>query len=640
MRPVCRTTLLCFLFALASCESTSASAGATTTVCATDTYGESDDSGGADDGCMFVPYCNEGEDDGPTDKLDLGNFPDLGCDPNCPPPPEFSAPVAPYAVWEHHSATDTYYRYASEMEIEVHGWAPGTVLMSAETSVAGLTNGSSSLTLGIPLGSPTGAITIEAIALSKAQTRNDAWYVTAEDAATGPLSQVFRPDFHLFLPTWVDFEVLRRPPGTDVFIWAYGDSHGGVAIRGLMASQEFSILGPTTELWLETLPPDHAGVLVSTPVFGTTDFDNILNHWIDVIVTACDGEDCNFDTNLPVEPGNCGDCLDNDQDVHTDTNDLFCKHRSDFGCNGVGDHNHRWENSKNFAVMPDIEWCTTMKLDGMPWHAEVNMKASSASAMINAIPMALEWMHDRGLEQDVEVPNNVATIRHRMAYCVFAPDVEAAGDCIDDDAACPSMYQLGGVTHVLAAEEGSASNAYFHKLWVEFDQAAATLEDEGVTPKPVAMLTSIYSGDLVDGIAWVVGYAGSAGGLDWQNPPELGPTILEAEHFVFPNVAHELGHALGLSHTVDNGAPVNRGGFMQATSPFPPYSLLGPSLNPNAGYGVTNQWLNWAIRIGDKTVPRPNGFAWTGCASDNDCPSQLECRFFSASAPGVCRWPL
>lgn len=636
MRPArCTVVLACLVSA---CETPQS--GTTTTVCATDDVGETLGGSESDDGCMFVPYCAEGEDDGPTDKLDLGSFADLGCEPDCPPPPGFDPPDPPFADWAYHSDTDTYYRYASETELEVHGWGTGTILLSAETSVAGLTNGSSSLRLGIPVGSPTGGITLESVTLSKAQTRNDAWYLTVEDTAVGPVASAFRPDFHLYLPSWVDFELLRRPTGTDMFVWAYGDSHGGVAVQAMTADQEFSILGPSTELWLETLPPDHSGVLVVTPVFGTTDFDVVLDHWIAVLSAYCDTNDCDLDPNIPVAPGNCGDCIDNDQDAALDTNDLFCKHRTDFGCDGLAPHNHRWEDSKDFAMMPDIGWCTAMKVDGMPWHADVNMKASSAAGLLNAIPMALEWMHEQGLEQSVDVPDDVPTIRHRMSYCVFEVDTAAATACINDAQECPAYYHLGGVSGTVPAYENSASNAYFQNLWTEFDQAAATLEAEGVTAKPVAMLSSIYSGDLVDGIQWVAGYAGSTGDLGWQIPVRLGATIVEADQFVFPIVAHELGHALGLSHTVDNGPPVNLGGFMQSNAPFSVLSLLGPSENPTSGYGHANQWLNWSSNIGDKTRPRPNAFGWVGCEDNGDCPTQLECWTFIANTPGVCRWPL
>lgn len=585
---------------------------------------------------MFVPECAEDEDEGPTEKFDLVLFGDLGCEPDCPPPPGVDPPIFPFADWDYHSGTDTYYRYASETELEVHDWVAGTILMSTNTNVDALTNGSNSLTLGVPVGNPTGGITVEAIAISKAQTRNDAWYLTVEDAVVGPVAHAFRPDFHLFLPSWVDFEALSRPMGTDVFVWVYGDSHGGVAIRGMTADQEFSILGPTTGVWLETLPPDDAGVLVATPTFHTTGFDDILDHWIEVFTAFCDGADCDLEPDIPVDPGNCGDCIDNDQDSDLDTDDLFCKHRSDFGCDGFGDHNHRWENSKDFAMMPDIEWCTKMKVNGMPWQAEINMNAMTAAGLINAIPMALEWMHDQELEEAIETPDDLAIIRHRLSYCVFADDVEVAFDCIDDDGECPSFYQLGGVTHA-----DDASDAYFQKLWAEFDVATAMLEDEDVTPRPVAMLSSVYSGNLPDPIegALVIGETGTIGEIQWEKPFLLGSTMIESKYFYYTTVAHELGHALGLSHTtaIEIGTDEYTG-FMGGTSSL---SVLGPSVNVADGYGGSNQWFNWSVRIGDKTIPRPNAFAWTGCDHDNDCPTgQLECRIDTGETLGLCHWPL
>ena len=514
-----------------ACGSPSGSGGPATSACLDEVGDPSggDSSGDGEDSCLFVPYCAD-EDEGPTDKLDFEVYPDSGC-PGCAPPPPFDEDdlTIPSPEWERDLVTDTYYRYATELELEMHDWPVGTTLFAASNVVDALTQGSSStVTLALPLANQTGEISLTHIAVEKKRTRSDAWYVESEASVVGPIVSVARPEFYLFLPSWVDFADLSLPLATDVFIWMFADSHGGVAIQGMTASQEFSVLGPTTQMWLETRPPGSDGFLVVKPEFRETGFDAILGHWVDVLAGYCDEHDClglsELDPNIPIDPGNCGDCIDNDSDIDVDTGDIFCQHRVDFGCPDFDPHTHRWENSKDFAMLPDIVWCTQMHEDGMPWQTELYHKATSAAGLLNAIPMALEWMHGQELELEVEVPTNLPTIRYRLAYCVVAEDIIAADACRTDENACPPQYHMGGLGPTIdpGDENGPyfGMGIYFAALWNEFDEANHALEAEGIAPKPVAMLSSYYSGTLA---GETVGYTGSIGGLSIcpASPPPM-----------------------------------------------------------------------------------------------------------------------
>ncbi|PRQ02973.1 hypothetical protein ENSA5_19120 [Enhygromyxa salina] len=590
-----------------------------------------------DDGCLFLPGCAEDEDDGATEKLDMDrSYADLGCDPECPPPPEHEPLEPPHPVWLHHETSDTYYRHASEMELEVHSWPVGTTIMSAAANVDALVNGTDrTVSLGLPLATTTGRLEFETLDITRRRTKMDVWNVSSRDAPAGPVVDAFRPEVHMFLPNWVNLDSLHRgvPPGTQVFAVAFADSHGGVAIQGLNADQDFFISGPTTKIWLEVLPPDGSGVLISKPELHTTGFDDVLSHWIELAAEQCDNTTCAWESDLDEEdPANCGDCVDNDADADVDAADLACRDRSDYGCDGYGPHNHRWENSKDFAEMPDIEWCTQMAEDGLPWHTELYAKASLAAAMLNAIPAAVS------LHPDYEIPADVATVRYRFAYCVFADSVEDAHECVSDGSICPSDYALAGVTHIIDTDSPE-SRAYFRALWDEFDVAMAKLEDQGVTAKPVAMLSGVYSGNIDDPVSLTDGIVGLApvGELSAHlMAGGLGASMVESSYFVYIPIAHELGHLLGLSHT-DVDPHFNQFGFMKMTVPAPPYAILGPSLDPGQGYQYTSQWSLWVAKIGDKSTPRPNAFAHTGCSVNADCPSQLEC--WNAGADGICRYP-
>jgi hypothetical protein len=139
--------------ALAACGTPDMStSGSSDTICVEEGFDATSAGDETSEGCLFVPFCAELEDVGSTDKLDLGFGPDLPCEPDCPPPPPI--PVVPeltVAEWDYDHSTDTYYRHASESELDEHGWVPGTVLISADTSVAALTNARGSFLLGIPV---------------------------------------------------------------------------------------------------------------------------------------------------------------------------------------------------------------------------------------------------------------------------------------------------------------------------------------------------------------------------------------------------------------------------------------------------------------------------------------------------------
>jgi hypothetical protein len=639
------------VLAIAACGQNSGSDD----VCPADEIGDqSPDDTGDDGGCQFLPECNDDEDEGPSEKFDLQPDTDLDCTPDCPLPEGLPTPLPPqtYPTWLIDTNTGTYYRFASEAELEVNGWAESTILLSAESTVDALVNGTTApVTFGLPVVDPTGEIQITPVSINRKATYHDVWYVTAEDAVVGPMVDAFRPDFHLFLPNWVNLNRLVRPVGTDAFMWAFGDSHGGVTVQAITATQEVFIAGPTVGVWLETLPPGDYGVLVATPKFDSIDFGGLMDHWEDVVGGFCAANVCSWAANADDEAANemenCSDGLDNDADCQIDGNDLACKHRNDFGCDTMAAHNHRWEDSKDFAILPDIEWCTSMKAQGMPWHSILYTEGTTAAALLNAVPMAfLHFKDDWQLAG--ELPPGIPSIHYRFAYCVFAPSVEDAVDCRNDAEACPEQYQLGGLGPLLQVTlptepVDAEQTAYFEALWREYDVAASRGATVGVTPKPVALLTGVWSGDIVgdDLMQNTVGLAGSIGDLEYheipRKPKVLGASVVEGNFLTYLRVAHEHGHSLGLSHTAN--ADPNPGndlfGFM-AGALSQPFAVLGPSADPpgTTGYGAPDQWTLWQTLIGDKGIPRPNGFGASGCTGDPDCAGVGFC--WNPGALGVC----
>ena len=586
------------LLGIAACNQNSGSGD----VCLADEIGDpSQDE--SDAGCHFLPECNDQEDEAPTEYFDLAQDVDLGCEPDCPPFPGQPAPLPPFPTWLTDTSTGSYYRFASDEELAVNGWPTSTMLISADSTVDALLNGTTApITFGLPLVGATGDIEIEPVTIDRKARYQDVWYVTSEESLVGPMTDAFRPEFHLFLPNWVDLDLLRRPVGTDAFLWAFGDSHGGVTVQAITATQEVFIAGPTVGVWLETQPPGTHGVLIAKPKLQTTDFDGLMDHWQNVVSDFCAENACSWEADpgdeAANEPANCGDGLDNDANCQIDSDDLFCKHRPDFGCDGMAAHNHRWEDSKDFAVLPDIQWCTRMKEQGMPWHSILYTESTTAAALLNAIPMAFFHFKDEW-QLSGELPVAIPRIHYRFAYCVFASSDEDAADCASNAAACPDEYELGGLGALIHVNVESEQLAYFEALWRQYDVGASLGAGESVTPKPVALLTGVWSGNVA-GVNLpddTVGLAGSIGALAMDQLPHhpeiLGASVVEANYLRFYRVAHEHGHSLGLSHTNDaDPDPMHVvNGFMAFPTPGST-AVLGPGVYApgTEGYGYSDQW--------------------------------------------------
>jgi hypothetical protein len=80
----------------------------------------------------------------------------------------------------------------------------------------------------------------------------------------------------------------------------------------------------------------------------------------------------------------------------------------------------------------------------------------------------------------------------------------------------------------------------------------------------------------------------------------------------------------GFMCTAQEGALVDPG----------PYAILGPAVNPQAGYGYASMWDAWVELIKLEHIPRANAFGHTGCEADIFCPFGFYCQ--NAGDLGYC----
>lgn len=613
------------------------------------------------EGCDYLPGCVGEEDTGGSPiSLDLPNT-DLPCEPDtvdptacCVPDPGggtgcyesagTSGPTDP--TWLADTVTGAYYRWATQTELDANDWPGGTVLMAYPVLADALVNGSNAAqTLPIPLPDPSGGgLVIEHVSVDRKTSESRVLFALSDSSggggATLPGPHAFRPEFHTFAPTWINPQRLVKPRGLDIFARAYGDSFGGVSIRGITPDVAFDFLGPTTAVFLEKLPPVSGGVLVGQLENGATGFDDVVDVTLGAAQELCDGGVCVWEPDPAPDAFNCGDCYDNDGIAGIDGADPACVHRPDFGCDDAPAHNHGWENTKTFALLPDLEWCTAKIDQGMPWHTELFALGKESALVLNLLA-------GTGAEAGYAVPSSLPTIRHTFSFCVTTTSESAALDCQWWGTGCPADYKLGDTgTSINPGSTSELETKLSVKAWEQLDSGADVASNAGLTPRPVNIALVTYAREILGTLGGnpTVGIA-FTGNLQASDAPvrlgTAGVEYTEEESNMLTRTPHEIGHTLGLYHTGTDPYFGERG-FMQKSEPPTAYPLaiLGPfqhDTNPiitTDDYGFSNEWLAWIANFPSKFMPRPQGFGHTGCGVDADCPAGTYCH--NAQAGGVC----
>ena len=564
---------------------------------------------GGDHGEPWVPGDGGADVTGDEPRLDVGVLPPEGDPSN-------------WQTVVQGSAT-TRYRSPTANEMSQYGWTSEHLLVVLPTTLftTKVTGAQATAAAYLPRhdvsqSRPQQGLDVQVVPLTRQWSTTAMPYYERTYPASGTVTtKVLHPRLAFYLPTGAS---TSNPP--DYFVSLVASSRGGVELLAGDEWERVSLRGPfkTTNgpFALDILPPSGTSFYVQK-----TEHDD----WL--FATSSAGPLSPDDASLvEVEPslglttpiptaeltaGKCADNFDNDPDGFADDCDYNCVPHNDFG-GGLRPHTATWEYSKDYALIGDLEFCTC-EAPGIG-EASLALFALDASQILNNVqPPAATY------PMDVRAP----PFRLLMAGCLAkapgaTPEVacEAARACHSDNT-CPgplSTYPLRG----------------FDNNYSSMRAAAWDVVDAFVAGKPAADVHPVHITGVI-----TTEYDGASKGLGGfqADAPELNGAFVASaipnNITVGANVAHEIGHTLGLAHEdgelVVNNMVLNEPVFWPGTDNLWGFMKPGdgetPILNWNAPSSITglSQGAVWQGAVPSKFFPRSSGFKFSGCANDGDC---------------------
>lgn len=569
---------------------------------------------GGDHGAQWEPG-NNGADETGEPLLDVGVLP----------------PAQDPIAWQSavQGGATTYYRSPTANEMSQYGWTSEHLLVVLPTTAftTKVTGAQSTATAYLPRhdvaqSRPQVGLDIEVVALTRQWSSNAMPYYERSYPLTGatPTTTVLHPTLAFYLPTGAS---TTNPPPYVVSLVA--SSRGSIELLAGDEWERVSLRGPFNKnngpFALDLAPP----------ASGKSFYVQKTEHedWVYAASTSpwSQGSGTAFaavDTELGLAgatptaeliAGKCADGFDNDPDGYADHCDYNCVPHNDFG-GAIRPHTATWEYSKDYVLMGDLEFCACEAPPGA--EAAMAMFALDASQILNNIqPPAEDY------PMDVRAP----PFRLLEAACFYrppgnAPEVscEQARACHSDNS-CPgslATYPLRGIDNNYSGMRSS--------VWAVFDGFVAGKPAADVHPVHLAGLVTTEYG--VDGDHQIKGLAL----FDADDPGSNGAFVVSSipNGGITPgaNVAHEIGHTLGLEHedgevTVDDEV-VNQPVFWPGSEVWgfmKPGNGEAPVLNWDAPSQIpgVSQGAIWQNGVPSKFFPRSSGFAFTGCANQNDC---------------------
>lgn len=519
-----------------------------------------------------------------------------------PPQHEISAFHPPivrsFPGWTFDDHIGGLYRLATTKERDQHGWTSPTWLVAWPISpIAQAETGIVSVSLPIGHTAPSDPSLVQTrpietvdLTLQKQQDLTIGNFVEHRSTADGTIH-------HASIPVFTYFVAHQSRTGERGELLMSSD--GAFLIRAARSDSTVVAIGPHRSVVLDPPPPGGYSVATVAASRGIT---------MPLVPYACENGDCD-DPNDPLDE--CNDGIDNDGDGSHDTCDWNCLPHADFGAERFELARSRVEAGKVYAIMGHGSYCTPRP---DTWEVEVADAALQAAEVLNS------------LRPDLERPIRYRTFSCWIfedldAYelCQFGPYIVVNGEPIYDPPVCPPEMnypyaptesdQLSNIDQSALTFEESIARA-----WSDFEYNVDILGSGGEPANGVWLLThditnTCLATDHPNNCKSLAGRAALASSpvQRWGS----GVVTDRALDGIWPTLAHETGHTIGLVHDDFPGGLMNKiagsvGGLGISTDPE------YPNIDNNARWesGLTGS-------KGEN--PRTPGFYHTGCDGLADC---------------------